>query len=97
MTAPTLPNRAQAEKELILQHLKWRSEFESHLGFLAQMCDPEIINTIVLWTHSADDLDADYKAAKIVYLSRGFGNSQTVNTNCDSPLEIVRDIWRRME
>ena len=95
MTAPTLPNRA--ETELILQHQKWRNEFESHLGYLAQMCDPEITNVVIVWTHSADDLDADYKAARKVFINRGIDNSQTVNTDCDSPLAIVKDIWRRME
>ena len=97
MNTKELPKRSHEDTELIIQHIKWRHEFESHLGFLAKMCDPEITNVVIVWTHSADDLDADYKAAKIVYLSRGFGNSQTVNTNCDSPLAIVRDIWRRME
>ena len=94
MTAPTLSNRTEAE---LIQRMDWRSEFEYHLTILAHMCDPEIINTIVLWTHSADDLDADYKAAKKVFINRGNDNCQTVNTDCDSPLAIVRDIWRYME
>lgn len=92
-----MPKRTAAETNFIIERLEWRHEFESHLGFLAQMCDPEITNVVIVWTHSADDIDADYKAAKIVYLSRGFDNSQTVNTNCDSPMAIIRDIWRYIE
>lgn len=96
MTAPILPNRTEAE---LIQRMDWRSEFKYHLTMLAHMCDSEITNVVIVWTHSADDLDADYKAARKVRIYRGKGNdnSQSINTNCDSPLAIVRDIWRYIE
>ena len=99
MMITEMPKRTDAETNFIIEHIKWRHEFENHLGYLAHMCDQEITNVAIVWTHSADDLDADYKAARKVRIYRGKGNdnSQSINTNCDSPLAIVRDIWRYIE
>ena len=60
------------------------------------MCDPEITKIVIVWTHSADDLNADYKAARHAYIDRS-EDYQKVNTECDSPMMIVKDIWRYIE
>ena len=96
------PKRTDPETEMIIQHIRWRREFESHLGYLAYLCDPEIINIVIVWTHSTEDLivcrvskDADFKAARKALIYRGVGdNSRSINIEGDSPASIVADVWR---
>lgn len=80
----------------IVNRIRWRHEFESSLSELAHMCDPEIEGIMIIWANNINDLSADYKAAKHAYIDRS-EDSQKINTDCDSPMMIVKDIWRWME
>lgn len=91
-----LQKRTDEEAELIVKHIKWRHEFESSISTLAHMCDPEIEGVMIVWANDINDIKADYKAAKKAYINRS-DISQNISVDCDSPMAIVKDIWRRME
>ena len=59
------------------------------------MCDPEIEGVMIVWKNDINDLNADYKAARYAYINRS-EDYQKINTECDSPMMIVKDIWWRM-
>ena len=80
----------------IIAHKKWHAEFASYLTSMARMCDPEIIEIIIVWKNDVYDISKDYKAAVNAIICR-CANEQTLNVECDSPMMIVKNIWRRME